>query len=253
VKVVSGRSLAFAICATVILGGSFDQTTAPSHAGPVAVVSTNRSQGELYSPEVQRENALRLEALLGKLALVNLQHEPILLVFIPQWHIGVKSSAEREAVLQELRTEVTRNKIGLVVNMEAATSGYPATAPSECTAMLPSTIANAVKFESPTCKVEVIAMDLPAPAPSRSAHELAPPAQFEVAYQPWPQDELKPILELWHASMASTHQARIVVLSTADDTPWMTQASRFTAKHVLSLAWATRNGVVAETMRRGAG
>lgn len=252
-SVISGRSLAFAICATVILGGTFDQTAAPSHLGPVAAVSANRTQGELHSPDVQRKKALRLEALLGKLALVNLQHEPILLVFIPQWHIGVKSSAEREAVLQELRTEVTRNKIGLVVNMEAATSGYPATAPSECTAMLPSTIANAVKFESPTCKVEVIAMDLPAPAPSRSAHELAPPAQFEVAYQPWPQDELKPILELWHASMASTHQARIVVLSTADDTPWMTQASRFTAKHVLSLAWATRNGVVAETMRRGAG
>jgi hypothetical protein len=46
-------------------------------------------------------------------------------------------------------------------------------------------------------------------------------------------------------------RVRVVVLSIADGTPRKTHASRFTAKHVLSLAWATRNGVVAETMRRG--
>lgn len=252
-SVISGRSLTVAICATVMLGGTFDQTAAPSHLGPVAAMSTNRPQGELQRSDIQRDQALRLEVLLGNLSLLNLQHEPILLVFTPQRHFGVKLSAEREAVLQELRTAVTRHKIGLVVNMATATLGYPATATSECTAMLPSTMENTVEFQSRICKVEVIAVDPVAQTRSNSADKRAPPAQFEVAYQQWPRDELKPILELWRASAASTHQARIVVLSTADDTPWMTHASRFTAKHVLSLAWATRNGVVAETMRRGAG
>lgn len=251
VSVISGRSLAVAICATVMLGGTFDQTAAPSHLGPVAAVSANRTQGELHSPDVQREKALRLEALLSKVALVNLQHEPILLVFTPQRYFGVNLSTDRQVVLQELRTAVTRHKIGLVVNMATTTLRPPATSTSECTAMLPSTMANAVKFRSQTCRVEVIATDPSAPAPSSSAGERAPPVRLEVAYQQWPRDELKPFLELWHASAAATHPARIVVLSIADGTPRKTHASRFTAKHVLSLAWATRNGVVAETMRRG--
>jgi predicted membrane protein len=85
VSVISGRSLAFAICTTVILGGTFDQTAAPSHAGPVAAMPTNRSQVELQRSDIQRNQAMRLDALLGKLALVNLQYEPILLVFTPQW------------------------------------------------------------------------------------------------------------------------------------------------------------------------
>ena len=116
--------------------------------------------------------------------------------------------------------------------------------------MLPSTLANTVKFRSPTCNVEVIAMDPSATAPGSRADEHGRPAQLEVAYQHWPRDDLKPFLELWHASAAATHPARIVVLSIADGTPQMTYASRFMAKHVLSLAWATRSGVVAETMRR---
>ncbi len=173
------------------------------------------------------------------------------LVFTPQRYFGVNLSTDRQVVLQELRTAVTRHKIGLVVNMATTTLRPPATSTSECTAMLPSTMANAVKFRSQTCRVEVIATDPSAPAPSSSAGERAPPVRLEVAYQQWPRDELKPFLELWHASAAATHPARIVVLSIADGTPRKTHASRFTAKHVLSLAWATRNGVVAETMRRG--
>lgn len=251
VSVISGRSLAFAICATVILGGTFDQTAAPSHLGPVAAVSANRTQEELHSPDVQREKALRLEALLGKLALVNQQHDPILLVFTPQRDFEVDQFTDRQAVLQELRTAVTRHRIGLVVNMAAATLGHPVLATSGCIAMLPSTLANTVKFRSTTCKVEVIAMDPSAPAPGSRADEHGRPAQLEVAYQHWPRDDLKPFLELWHASAAATHPARIVVLSVADRNPQMTHASRFMAKHVLSLAWATRSGVVAETMRRG--
>lgn len=250
VSVISGRSLAFAICATVILGGTFDQTAAPSHLGPVAAVSANRTQGELHSPDVQRKKALRLEALLGKLALVNQQHDPILLVFTPQRDFGVNQFTDRQAVLQELRAAVTRHRIGLVINMAAATLGHPVPATSECIAMLPSTLANTVKFRSPTCNVEVIAMDPSATAPGSRADEHGRPAQLEVAYQHWPRDDLKPFLELWHASAAATHPARIVVLSIADGTPQMTYASRFMAKHVLSLAWATRSGVVAETMRR---
>jgi len=250
-SVVSGRSLALAICATVVLDGTFDQTAAPSHLGPVAVVSTNRSHGVLHSPDVQREKSLRLEALLGKLALVNQQHDPILLVFTPQRYFEVNQFTDRQVVLQELRTAVTRHRIGLVVNMATASLGHPVPATSECIAMLPSTLANTVKFRSPTCKVEVIAMDPSAPAPGNSADEHERPAQLEVAYQHWPRDDLKPFLELWHASAAATHPARIVVLNIADGTPRMTHASRFMAKHVLSLAWATRNGVVAETMRRG--
>ncbi|AOF85646.1 putative membrane protein [Hydrogenophaga sp. RAC07] len=251
VSVISGRSLAFAICATVILGGTFDQTAAPSHLGPVAAVSANRTQGKLHSPDVQRKKALRLEALLGKLALVNQQHDPILLVFTPQRDFGVNQFTDRQAVLQELRAAVTRHRIGLVVNMAAATLGHPVPATSECIAMLPSTLANTVKFRSPTCNVEVIAMDPSATAPGSRADEHGGPAQLEVAYQHWPRDDLKPFLALWHASAAATHPARIVVLSIADGTPQMTYASRFMAKHVLSLAWATRSGVVAETMRRG--
>ena len=252
VSVLSGRSLAFAICATVILGGTFDQTAAPSHLGPVAAVSANRTQGELHSPDVQREKVLRLEVLLGKLALVNQQHDPILLVFTPQRDFEVNQFTDRQAVLQELRAAVTRHRIGLVVNMATATLGHPGPATLECIAMLPSTLANTVRFHSPTCRVEVIAMDPSAPAPSSSsADEQAPPAQLEVAFQQWPRDDLKPFLELWHASAAATHPARIVVLSVADRNPQMTHASRFMAKHVLSLAWATRSGVVAETMRRG--
>jgi hypothetical protein len=189
VSVISGRSLAVAICATVILGGTFNQTAAPSHLGPVAVVSANRTQGDLHDPDVQREKALRLEALLSKLALVNLQHEPILLVFTPQRHFGVTLFTEREVVLQELRTAVTRHKIGLVVNMATATLRPPATSTSECTAILPSTMANAIKFRSQTCRVEVIATDPSAPAPSSSAGEQAPPVRLEVAYQQWPRDE----------------------------------------------------------------
>lgn len=250
VSVLSGRSLAFAICATVILGGTFDQTVAPSHLGPVAAVSPNRTQDQPHGPDVQRDKARRLEALLGKLALVNLQHEPILLVFTPQRHFGVNLSTDREAVLQELRTAVTRHKIGLVVNMATATLGHPGPATLECIAMLPRTLANTVRFQSPTCRVEVIAMDPYAPAPGSRADEHERPAQLEVAYRHWPRDDLKPFLELWHAGAAATHPARIVVLNVADGTPRMTHASRFMAKHVLSLAWATRNGVVAETMRR---
>ena len=250
-SVISGRSLAFAICATVILGGTFDQTAAPSHLGPVAAVSPNRTQAQLHGSDVQRDKARRLEALLGKLALVNLQHEPIQLVFTPQRHFGVNLSTDREAVLQELRTAVTRHKIGLVVSMTTATLRPQVTATSECTAMLPSTVANTVKFRSQTCRVEVIAMDPYAPAPGSRADEHGRPAQLEVAYRHWPRDDLKPFLELWHASTAATHPARIVVLSIADGTPQMTHAGRFMAKHVLSLAWATRSAVVAETMRRG--
>lgn len=159
VSVISGRSLAFAICATVILGGTFDQTAAPSHIGPVAAVSAIRTPGELHGPDVQREKALRLEALLGKLALVNLRHEPILLVFTPQRHFGVKLSSERLAVLQELRTTVTRHKIGLVVNLAAATSGPSPKTSSECVALLPSTITSSITFQDRICKVEVIAVD----------------------------------------------------------------------------------------------
>jgi hypothetical protein len=251
VSVISGRSLAFAICATVILGGTFDQTAAPSHLGPVAAVSANRTQGKLHSPDVQRKKALRLEALLGKLALVNQQHDPILLVFTPQRDFGVNQFTDRQAVLQELRAAVTRHRIGLVVNMAAATLGHPVPATSECIAMLPSTLANTVKFRSPTCNVEVIAMDPSATAPGSRADEHGRPAQLEVACQHWPRDDLKPFLAFWHASASATHPARIVVLSIADGTPQMTYASRFMAKHVLSLAWATRSGVVAETMRRG--
>ena len=246
VSVISGRSLAFAICATVILGGTFDQTAAPSHLGPVAAVSANQTKGELHSPDVQRKKALRLEALLSKLALVNQQHDPILLVFTPQRNFGVNQFTDRQVVLQELRAAVTRHRIGLVVNMAAATLGHPVPATSECIAMLPSTLANTVKFRSPTCNVEVIAMDPSATAPGSRADEHGGPAQLEVAYQHWPRDDLKPFLALWHASAAATHPARIVVLSIADGTPQMTYASRFMAKHVLSLAWATRSGVVAE-------
>lgn len=246
VSVISGRSLAFAICATVILGGTFDQTAAPSHLGPVAAVSANQTKGELHSPDVQRKKALRLEALLGKLALVNQQHDPILLVFTPQRDFGVNQFTDRQAVLQELRAAVTRHRIGLVVNMAAATLGHPVPATSECIAMLPSTLANTVKFRSPTCNVEVIAMDPSATAPGSRADEHGRPAQLEVAYQHWPRDDLKPFLAFWHASASATHPARIVVLSIADGTPQMTHASRFMAKHVLSLAWATRSGVVAE-------
>ncbi|MDO9505519.1 MAG: hypothetical protein U1D29_11400 [Burkholderiales bacterium] len=246
VSVISGRSLAFAICATVILGGTFDQTAAPSHLGPVAAVSANQTKGELHSPDVQRKKALRLEALLGKLALVNQQHDPILLVFTPQRDFGVNQFTDRQAVLQELRAAVTRHRIGLVVNMAAATLGHPVPATSECIAMLPSTLANTVKFRSPTCNVEVIAMDPSATAPGSRADEHGRPAQLEVACQHWPRDDLKPFLAFWHASASATHPARIVVLSIADGTPQMTHASRFMAKHVLSLAWATRSGVVAE-------
>lgn len=246
VSVISGRSLAFAICATVILGGTFDQTAAPSHLGPVAAVSANQTKGELHSPDVQRKKALRLEALLSKLALVNQQHDPILLVFTPQRNFGVNQFTDRQVVLQELRAAVTRHRIGLVVNMAAATLGHPVPATSECIAILPSTLANTVKFRSPTCNVEVIAMDPSATAPGSRADEHGGPAQLEVAYQHWPRDDLKPFLALWHASAAATHPARIVVLSIADGTPQMTYASRFMAKHVLSLAWATRSGVVAE-------
>ncbi|MDP2975336.1 MAG: hypothetical protein Q8N45_03890, partial [Anaerolineales bacterium] len=246
VSVISGRSLAFAICATVILGGTFDQTAAPSHLGPVAAVSANQTKGELHSPDVQRKKALRLEALLGKLALVNQQHDPILLVFTPQRNFGVNQFTDRQVVLQELRAAVTRHRIGLVVNMAAATLGHPVPATSECIAILPSTLANTVKFRSPTCNVEVIAMDPSATAPGSRADEHGRPAQLEVAYQHWPRDDLKPFLAFWHASAAATHPARIVVLSIADGTPQMTHASRFMAKHVLSLAWATRSGVVAE-------
>jgi hypothetical protein len=253
VSVLSGRSLAFAICATVILGGTFDQTAAPSHLGPFAAVSPDRNQGELDGPDVQREKALRLEALLGKLALVNQQHEPILLVFTPQRYFGMNLPPDREAVLEELRTAVTRHKIGLVVNMATATLGHPGPATLECIAMLPSTLANTVNFQSPTCKVEVIAMDPTAPVFDGIADEQTPPAQLKVDYQQWSRDELKPFVELWHACAAATHPARIVVWSTADDTPWLTQASRFTKKHALALAWATRNGVVADSLRRGAG
>jgi len=246
VSVISGRSLAFAICATVILGGTFDQTAAPSHLGPVAAVSANQTKGELHSPDVQRKKALRLEALLSKLALVNQQHDPILLVFTPQRNFGVNQFTDRQVVLQELRAAVTRHRIGLVVNMAAATLGHPVPATSECIAILPSTLANTVKFRSPTCNVEVIAMDPSATAPGSRADEHGRPAQLEVAYQHWPRDDLKPFLAFWHASAAATHPARIVVLSIADGTPQMTHASRFMAKHVLSLAWATRSGVVAE-------
>lgn len=248
-SVISGRSLAFAICATVILGGTFDQTTAPSHLGPVAAVSANRTQGELHSPDVQREKVLRLEVLLGKLALVNLQHEPILLVFTPQRHIGVKLSTEREAVLKELRTSVTRHKIGLVVNLATETSGPSPTISPDCTALLPSTMAISITFRNRVCNVEVIPMDSSDRADTGSSVD-RPLPRFEISYQRWPQYELKPSLELWTSLVKSRNHARIVVFSTTGDTPWMTHTSRFAAKQVLSLNWATRSGLIFETLGR---
>jgi hypothetical protein len=244
VSVISGRSLAFAICTTVILGGTFDQTAAPSHAGPVAAMPTNRSQVELQRSDIQRNQAMRLDALLGKLALVNLQYEPILLVFTPQWHFGVRLSTEREAVLKELRTAVTHHKIGLVVNLATAISEPSPTSSSDCTALLPNTVAISITMLNRVCNVEVIAINSSVRENTGRAADRPPLPRFEVAYQRWPQYELKPSLELWSSLAASGNQARIVVLSNPGDIPWMAHTIRFAAKHVLSLAWATRSGAV---------
>jgi len=77
-----------------------------------------------------------------------------------------------------------------------------------------------------------------------------PLPRFEISYQRWPQYELKPSLELWTSLVKSRNHARIVVFSTTGDTPWMTHTSRFAAKQVLSLNWATRSGLIFETLGR---
>lgn len=250
VRVISGRSLSAAICATVILGGSFDQTAAPSHAGPVAAVSTYRSQGETQRAAPWREQALRLEVLLGKLALVNQHHDPIQLVFAPQRYFEATSSMEREATLQELRAMVARHKIGLVVHLPTDSATLLQLGSSKCTALLPSTLTITITFRGRICSVQVVTADSSARASSSPAMQWAQLAELEVANQQWPQDEPKPFLELWSAFTASTHHARIVVFSIADHAPWRVEANRFVAKHMLLVAWAARTGVVSETAHR---
>lgn len=248
VSVISGRSLAAAICATVILGGSFDQTAAPSHAGPVAVVSASRSSEELKRHKVQREQALRLEVLLGKLALVNQHHQPIQLVVTPLHYFKAKPSQEREAVLHELRIAVARHKIGLVVPLIDATSGPLTKDSPECTAILPRVMTIEVTFRNRMCQVEVITVDLSARANRSKADERAALPKIEVSLYQWPQDEPKPFLELWSALTDSSNLARFVIFSAAHDTPLNAQASRFGAKHVIGVARAMRFSALANSI-----
>lgn len=247
-SVISGRSLAAAICATVILGGSFDQTAAPSHAGPVAVVSANRSSEELKRHEVQREQALRLGVLLGKLALVNQHHQPIQLVVTHLYYFEAKPSKERDAVLHELRTAVARHKIGMVVPLVDETSGPLTNDSPECTAMLPGAMTIEVTFRNRICKVELIAVDLSARATKSKADERAARPNIEVSQYQWPQDESKPFLEVWSALTQSSHLARFVIFTTANDTPLKAQASRFGAKHVIGVALAMRFSALANSI-----
>lgn len=247
-NVISGRSLAAAICATVILGGSFDQTATPSHAGPVALFSANRYSEELQTDEVQCEQPLRLELLLGKLALVNQHHKPIQLVVTPPHYFEAKLPKERAAVLQELRTAVARHKIGLLVHLATNTPGPVPTDSPECTAVLPSTLTITISFQNGICNVEVPAVDLAARASSSKAVEQAALPKIEVSYYRWIWDEPKPFLELWSALTASSHHARLVVLSTDHDSRLRAQASRFSAKHVIGVARAVRISALAHNL-----
>jgi hypothetical protein len=242
----SARTLSFALCTAVILGGTYDQTQTAGHVGPVAVLSTKWEWDHVDHAASSEAHIRRLEGALRGLASVNREHAPIRLLVTDSSALHAKTPSERNVIMQRLRDAVQRYGVGLVLDMNESAPKVVSRARHHCVALLLSDTWTGIRFHGPSCRTEVVPHYCSS-TPGTCSEKTHGTTKMAVRLERSSAQPVYPALLMLSAIGLSKKLPQIQILRASRNTFLLALRRRAEVKHLNAFAWSKGVGFLATT------